>query len=103
MPDRNAVAVGLCRRTGERDRCLLLRPNAQPAQKDLDACRALVVADESIAEFERSPVHSTGNPDARAKVSGPSEVLDQAQRPGVEYLQTAHRSSSLTKRTRHPG
>lgn len=103
MPDRNAVAVGLCRRTGERDRCRLLRPKTQPTQEDLDTGCALVVADEPIAKPERSPVRRTGNPDTRAKMTYPSEVLDQAQRPGVEYLQTVHRCSSFTKRTRLPG
>ncbi len=103
MPDRNAVAVGLCRRTGERDRCRLLRPKTQPTQEDLDTACALVVADEPIAKPERSPVRRTGNPDTRAKMTYPSEVLDQAQRPGVEYLEAVHRCSSFTKRTRLPG
>ena len=91
MPDRNAVAVGLCRRSGKRDRCRLLGSKTQPTQEDFDAGSALVVADEPIAKPERSPVCRTGYPDARAKVPDPSKVLDQAQRPGFEYLQAVHR------------
>ena len=70
-------------------------PGREPAERDLQAGRALGVADQPVGQPQAGPVGGAGPAHPEVRVPGPAEVLHRGERSGPEHLD--HAGTNLTR------
>src|SRR5215472_4636560 len=78
-----------CRSAGQSNGGVEAEAQLEPSERNFQAGRALVVADEFIGEPEAACIRGAARRNAQVRQAGPAEILDRGQRSWPHYLDPA--------------